>query len=472
MSKELGELKEMLGTAVKGLKESQAKVEAEAKLSGEASADAIKRAETAEATVKELAENLKEFQTKFDEYRAEAERLPGGAEAQKQLTHGEKFVNSEAFKRMIGSGEFKSAPVQVGSFFTKSTISTSEVGGSLVENDRQPGLVIPPDRQLRLRDLLSVSTTDSNAIEYVRETGYHPLRQVLEGATLTTDTTITVDNAQGFYAGQSIMVGSTAATVSSVDYDTNVITLGAQIGAVVADGAYVTAVFFGATSELSLKPTAGVEYDLQTESVKTLAHWTPASRQILADARQLRARIDNRLMFGLKQNEEEHILYGDGSSKMLAGILNDADRQTYAWSAGSTGDSKIDAIRRAITLAQLADYPVSGIVMHPSDWEDVVLAKGSDGHYIWVDVTSNQVQRMWAVPVVLTTAIQAGEALAGAFGLGATLYDREMASIRVAEEHADFFARNMVAILAEERLALTVERPEAFIHVTFDNAPA
>jgi HK97 family phage major capsid protein len=64
-----------------------------------------------------------------------------------------------------------------------------------------------------------------------------------------------------------------------------------------------------------------------------------------------------------------------------------------------------------------------------------------------------------------------GKALVGAFGTGAQLYDREQASIRISEQHADFFVRNAIVVLAEQRLALAVKRPEAFVSVDFDAAP-
>lgn len=58
-------------------------------------------------------------------------------------------------------------------------------------------------------------------------------------------------------------------------------------------------------------------------------------------------------------------------------------------------------------------------------------------------------------------------ALTGAFGLGAKVYDREQSNIRVAEQHADLFIRNAVAILAEQRLGITVSRPESFVKIDF-----
>jgi HK97 family phage major capsid protein len=74
------------------------------------------------------------------------------------------------------------------------------------------------------------------------------------------------------------------------------------------------------------------------------------------------------------------------------------------------------------------------------------------------------------VPVVQSTGLTEGAFLVGAFGLGAQLWDREQANIRVSEHHADYFARNMLAILAEERLAITTYRPESFVKGVFTAA--
>jgi len=71
--------------------------------------------------------------------------------------------------------------------------------------------------------------------------------------------------------------------------------------------------------------------------------------------------------------------------------------------------------------------------------------------------------RLWRVPVVESTVITENQFLVGAFGLGAKIWDRQQATIRVSEHHEDFFTRNAVAILCEMRLALTVYRPSAFV---------
>jgi len=159
----------------------------------------------------------------------------------------------------------------------------------------------------------------------------------------------------------------------------------------------------------------------------------------------------------------------------LLGVLNTSGVQTYDWSSGGTSpvpDTKADAIRRAATLAFLAYYEPTGVVLHPNDWEDIELTKDTNGQYlVAVSVALGGEPRIWRMPVVDTPAMPEGTALVGAFGTGAQLYDREQATIRISEQHADFFVRNAIVVLAEERLALAVKRPESFVSVTFDNEP-
>lgn len=219
------------------------------------------------------------------------------------------------------------------------------------------------------------------------------------------------------------------------------------------------------------KPESDLTYTKLTAPVEVIAHWVQITRQLLSDAPRLEATVEGRLRYGLYVKEEAQILYGTGSTPQLKGIMTDPAVGTYAWSDGQVGDTKLDAIRRAMLVARLAEYPVTGTVLHPTDWADIELLKGSDGHYLWISVPEGGVMRLWRVPVVETTAINAGDFLTGAFGLGATLFDREETTLRVTDSHSDYFIKNKLVMLVEERVALTVERPEAFVAGDFDSAP-
>jgi HK97 family phage major capsid protein len=64
-----------------------------------------------------------------------------------------------------------------------------------------------------------------------------------------------------------------------------------------------------------------------------------------------------------------------------------------------------------------------------------------------------------------------GDFLTGAFKMGAQGWDREQANITVSNQDRDNFVKNMVTILCEEDVGLTVFRPEAFVKGGFDGLP-
>lgn len=214
------------------------------------------------------------------------------------------------------------------------------------------------------------------------------------------------------------------------------------------------------------KPKSDLTFEKKSSPVETLAHWMAASRQILADVPALRGFIDSRLRYGLKLVEETQLLFGDGTGGNLNGLMPQATTTAVAVSAGA-GDTQIDALRKVITEATLANYPVTAMVLNPSDWADIELTKDANKGYIFANPVNQATPRIWGRRVVESQSMTVDNFLVGAFGLGATLWDRELINVRVAEQHANFFIQNMVAILMEERLALTVERPKAFIKGVF-----
>jgi HK97 family phage major capsid protein len=338
---------------------------------------------------------------------------------------GEMFLDSAEFKALAGgrNGANMPAPFVLNGSVANLGMNQKDLysalpsgtPGSFGTIQRDP-IVVPPMRTKRVRDLFPVRTTTAAVIEYFRMTGF-------------TNAASTVAERNG---------GNTA---------------------------------FG------MKPQSGFTFEGAQAPVRTLAHWEAAHRNVLADEPQLRSIIDNELMYGLRLAEDDQILNGNGAGENLTGVLQTTGIQDYSWSEGeingSVADTKADALRRAATLSFLAYYEPTGIVLHPNDWEDIELTKDLNGQYlVAVSVAMGGEPKIWRIPVVETPAITEGTALVGAFGTGAQLYDREQASIRISEQHADFFVRNAIVILAEQRLALAVKRPEAFVKVTFDEAPS
>lgn len=221
-------------------------------------------------------------------------------------------------------------------------------------------------------------------------------------------------------------------------------------------------------AEGARKPESDIQLDIITTSAKVIAHYMKASRQAMDDIAQLRSIIDNRLLYGLAIREEAQLLNGDGTGQNLNGIITQATAYVAPFDPAGT-ETGIDMIRLAALQAFLAEYPASGIVMHPSDWARIELLKDTQGRYLIGNPQGTISPTLWGLPVVATQAITIDKFLVGAFQLGAQLFDRWSARVEIATENEDDFVKNLITILAEERLALAVYRPEAFIYGDFGN---
>lgn len=223
--------------------------------------------------------------------------------------------------------------------------------------------------------------------------------------------------------------------------------------------------------ENTTKPYSDIEFATKITPVTTVAHMFKASKQILDDFSQLQSLVDAEMRYGLKFVEEQEILFGDGSGAHLHGIIPQASKYKAEFSVEK--QNGIDDLRLAMLQSQLARFPASGHVLHFIDWAKIELTKDSLGRYILANPASLTGPTLWGLPVVATeTAAFKGKFLTGAFNAGAQLFDREETNVVISTENADDFEKNMISIRCEERLALAVKRPEAFVYGDFTVAGA
>lgn len=289
--------------------------------------------------------------------------------------------------------------------FQKAIINATGSDQPLVEAMRVQGIIANPDRILTVRDLCPVGQTSSNMVQFTKENVF-------------------TNNA------------------------------GPQVGGSPEAFENVT------------KPESNITFTLASQAVETLAHWLPASKQVLSDAPMLRSYIDGRLMYGLKFKEEQQLLNGTGANGELNGIIT----QATAYAPGSSPQGqKLDNVREAIKQGHLSEYRPTAIVLHPTDWFEMETLKvgSSRNDYVIGDPRTSLSPNLWGLPVVVTNSIAAGTFLVGAFSIGCQIWDREQANIEVSTQNSDNFVKNMVTVLAEERIALTVYRPTAFISGSF-----
>lgn len=215
------------------------------------------------------------------------------------------------------------------------------------------------------------------------------------------------------------------------------------------------------------KPESAYGFTMETVSPKVIAHWVPAARQILDDAPQLRGIIDTELLYGLALKEDSQLLFGDGTGENLDGLVPNAT--PYAAPIEGSEDNMLDTIALAILQNALADEPADGIVLHPSDWMRMRLLKDADGKYLLGDPGATVAPVLFGLPVVETKSMTVDKFLVGNFQRAARLYDRWQPMVMVSTEHSDFFTRNLVAILCEQRLAQAIKNPLALTYGDFGN---
>jgi HK97 family phage major capsid protein len=211
-----------------------------------------------------------------------------------------------------------------------------------------------------------------------------------------------------------------------------------------------------------VKPESDIEFELDSAPIATIAHWIRASKQVLQDAPMLASYINGRLMYGLKLKEEAQLLNGSGVGLNINGLFTQA---TAYSNPGVTvqNATAIDVLRIAMLQVTLAEYEADGIVLNPIDWTEIELTKTTDNAYLFANPRGVAGPQLWGRPVVATIAMDEDDFLVGAFKMGAMGWDREDANVTVSNQDRDNFVKNMVTILCEERVGLTVFRPEAFV---------
>lgn len=329
-----------------------------------------------------------------------ARRASGGDIDDSRKTPGQLFVENEKVKAFCAERATRGrVRVDMASIVRNVVTSAPGSGGDLIQEQRLQGIIALPERRMTVRDLLTPGRTNSNAIQFVQETGF-------------------TNNA-------------------------------------------------AAVSEGKLKPESSIAFELLTRPVATIAHWMLASKQVMDDAPMLQSHIDGRLRYGLAYVEEQQLLNGDGTGANLEGIVPQAT--AFAAAFAPADQTMIDVLRLALLQSELAEFPATGMVLHPIDWARIELTKDGESRYIFANPTQLAGPVLWGRPVVPTQAMAEDSFLAGAFRLGAQVFDREDANVEISTEDSDNFRKNLITIRAEERLALAVYRPEAFITGDFGN---
>lgn len=359
-----------------------------------------------------------------------------GAEEEEQAardyrTLGQRFVESDKFKDFVARGaRGKMDPIHAGSFFrshmdgvahrgemgpddVRALVQTGGLPADFISPQQVPGFFRGDDLQGSIRDALINGTTDSDSIVFFRELLFTNAAAAVAQATATT--------------------GSTG-----------------------------------------LKPESGITFEQATANVVTIAHWIPITRQTLEDASQIRTYVEQRLIDGLKLEESDQLLNGDGTGANMTGLLNTTNVQslttagefttTPAADAGTANENFNRLLRGRMKVRSVGRARANFVVLNPTDLEQMLTYTDANRQYhAGGPFNGSGIPSLWGMRVIEDENIVENTALVGD-GRYAAVWDRMQAQV-LADTINDQFVRNMLTLLAEERLALTVFRPTAFAKV-------
>lgn len=220
------------------------------------------------------------------------------------------------------------------------------------------------------------------------------------------------------------------------------------------------------TTEGNVLPESAVTTTPVTEPVATVGHFLKISKQLAADNAMLAAYINLRLRYGVDLRVENQIWGGTGVAPNMSGFTKTGNFTAHGYTSASlTGagllNNRFDLIGKMIGDSELGDFAADAIVLNPTDWWTMRLAKDSQGRYILGDPGAAIERMLFDRPVITTAACTAGKVGVLSLGQSGTFYNREGVQIDMSEHDGDNFQRLLITLRAVRRCMLAVERPAA-----------
>lgn len=201
--------------------------------------------------------------------------------------------------------------------------------------------------------------------------------------------------------------------------------------------------------EGELKPEAAITPTTTPLSLDTYAHWKAVTRQALEDYPRISSIVEGKLRGGLASALE----------KAAADVIAAA-----AWGT-VTGTDLSASIRLGMADIQEAGYAANAVLLNPTDFANLdIAASGAANNGPTAFPT------FWGVRPIAVGAIPAGTAYVGNFTEAVTWFDRATAAVYMTDSHADYFVRNLLVILAEQRSAFAATELTAAVKITITPA--
>lgn len=222
------------------------------------------------------------------------------------------------------------------------------------------------------------------------------------------------------------------------------------------------------------KPTSTISVTNYDGHLVVLAHLSEAlDVYMLADNANLTDFIQGQLLYGLALELEEEVFNGDGSTfqvagtdtKHLTGIMHTTGVQQQEFTT-----DMVTTLRAAATRLEVANFTTDVFVLNPNDWAAIETHRNLSGQFDLGSAVNRATRQVWSTPVVTSTKLEQGQALA--LDLSALNVDTDTLGIQIAWTNAgpELFDKNQAKARVEGRFGFSVRRPEGIVVVDLDSA--
>ena len=219
-------------------------------------------------------------------------------------------------------------------------------------------------------------------------------------------------------------------------------------------------------SEGSAKPESNYSGTIETGTIKTLAHWTKMTEQMIADNSNIVTFINDDMQYQLNKVIDAQIVNGTGSGQ-LKGLSASGNYTDYITGAGiDTGDTVIDLILKVKTKMEAANIRNISLLLNPVDWCKVLCSKNVNKDYLIPGIVDIPQQRIWGVPVILSGSVTSGKFHMGNFYEGGKIFERQGVTVEMARS-GDDFEKNLMTLRVERRMDFAVVQPKALAYGDF-----
>lgn len=212
------------------------------------------------------------------------------------------------------------------------------------------------------------------------------------------------------------------------------------------------------------KPDIGYIGAVKTAAVVKLAGLIDLSDEIMSDLVGFRAWLAYELPKALLDAEDAAIYKGPGGEGNILGLWTQADFQELPLGSVTSSSNNIDKIAASITEVRTRKRGVNGSVVSPIDWMEMYINKDLELAYTYpVVFAPNGTPTILGVPIYWSNVFSTGQGITGDFRYGTAIFQRMAMRVDYSGEHKDNFGKNLVTARIEERIALPIYFPEAFV---------